>query len=124
MPWLDNIIHRHIDLLRIAEQDHFNQLKNALGINCDAHKEVSASLEEVHARLERIASSGPDEYAIGVLRRELEKIVHEFGRQIHALGIKSESIATAPWKTMPSSRAPRTKRADHAANGPFIQTVT
>ena len=95
LPGLDNIIHRHIDLLRIAEQDHFNQLKNALGINCDAHKEVSASLEEVHARLERIASSGPDEYAIGVLRRELEKIVHEFGRQIHALGIKSESIATA-----------------------------
>jgi hypothetical protein len=32
LPSLDNVVHRHIDMLRIAEQDHFNQLKQAAPI--------------------------------------------------------------------------------------------
>ncbi|HFU74268.1 MAG TPA: hypothetical protein ENK65_01795, partial [Helicobacteraceae bacterium] len=30
LPDLDTVVHRHIDMLRIAEQDHFNQIKNAM----------------------------------------------------------------------------------------------
>lgn len=95
LPGLDNIIHRHIDLLRIAEQDHFNQLKSALGISCDEHKEVAHQLMQVNEYLSRTQSQGVDEYTLGVLHRELDRIVHEFGRQIHSIGAKSELIATS-----------------------------
>ncbi|MDP1784678.1 MAG: hypothetical protein Q8K81_04535, partial [Sulfuricurvum sp.] len=40
LPSLDNVVHRHIDLLRISEQDHFNHLKNAIKASGDEKKEL------------------------------------------------------------------------------------
>jgi hypothetical protein len=48
MPDFDAVIHRHIDMLRIAEQDHFNRLQEALGrikIPEGISEEMTASLQ-------------------------------------------------------------------------------
>ncbi len=94
VPGLDNVIHRHIDLLRIAEQDHFNQLKNLLRQSDDETKEVFGRLGEIHDRLVHIESQGVGERTIGVLHQELGRIVHEFGRQLQTIGAKSEAMVT------------------------------
>jgi len=54
IPDLDTVIHRHIDILRIAEQDHFNKLQLLL-TNMNADKgtgEVEEVLETMNTRLD------------------------------------------------------------------------
>jgi hypothetical protein len=47
---LDKVVHRHIDILRIAEQDHFNKLQ----ANLEGLKE-QVDAESTHAALEKVA---------------------------------------------------------------------
>lgn len=92
LPSLDNVIHRHIDLLRVAEQDHFNQLKNVVRLSCDEQKEVHSQLGELRETVLKIASHQTPDYTISVLQKELDRIVHDFDRHIQTLGVKSETI--------------------------------
>lgn len=92
IPGLDNVVHRHIDLLRIAEQDHFNQLKNVLRLSSDENKEATMRLEQIRDQLSRIESQPSGDQTIKVLHAELGRIVQDFGRQIQTIGAKSESM--------------------------------
>lgn len=93
LPSLDNVIHRHIDLLRVAEQDHFNQLKSVVRVSCDEQKEVHTQLKSVHEFLIKISHHLPD-HTVAVVQKELDRIVGDFSRHIQNLGAKSESIVT------------------------------
>lgn len=92
LPSLDNVVHRHIDLLRVAEQDHFNQLKNVVRLSCDEQKEVHSQLSALRETVLKIASHQTPDYTISVLQKELDRIVHDFDRHIQTLGVKSEAI--------------------------------
>ncbi|MBD3809781.1 MAG: hypothetical protein IE884_04600 [Sulfuricurvum sp.] len=92
LPSLDNVIHRHIDLLRVAEQDHFNKLKNVVRLSCDEQKEVHSQLAELRETVLKIASHQTPDYTISVLQKELDRIVHDFDRHMQTLGAKSETI--------------------------------
>lgn len=94
LPGLDNIVHRHIDLLRIAEQDHFNQLKSISRNSCDEQKEVHIQLKQVLDHIAVLAERQPD-HTISIMQKELDRIVHDFARHLQTLGAKSESIITA-----------------------------
>lgn len=94
LPGLDNIVHRHIDLLRIAEQDHFNQLKTATRSSCDEQKHVQAQLQEIARFLQQTLSKPLPQNTVNIINRELEKIIHDFSRQIQGIGSKSELMVT------------------------------
>ena len=94
LPSLDNVVHRHIDLLRISEQDHFNQLKNAAKISSEDKKAYQEELEEVKTILARLAKSQSMEGIINHLDHEFTRIINEFSRHIQTIGSKSESIVT------------------------------
>jgi len=94
LPSLDNVVHRHIDLLRVAEQDHFNQLKNVARVSCDEQKEVHEQLKNVHNLLIKMSHQLPD-HTITVVQKELDRIIHDFSHHIQMLGAKSESIVTS-----------------------------
>lgn len=94
LPSLDNIVHRHIDLLRISEQDHFNQLKNAAKISSEDKKAYQEELEQVKIILEKLAKSQSIDGVIGHLEHEFGRIIHEFSRHIQTIGSKSEGIVT------------------------------
>ena len=95
LPSLDNVVHRHIDLLRVAEQDHFNQLKNVVRLSCDEQKEVHIQLKEMQDLVVKMSHQHLPEYTINVLQKELDRIVHDFSNHLHILGIKTESIVTS-----------------------------
>jgi hypothetical protein len=95
LPSLDNVVHRHIDLLRVSEQDHFNQLKNASRIGCDEQKEVHTQLKELHDLVLQMSHQHLPDHTIAVLQKELDRIVHDFSHHIQMLGAKSESIVTS-----------------------------
>ena len=94
LPSLDNIVHRHIDLLRISEQDHFNQLKNAAKVSSEDKKEVNEELMHIKLLLEKLQKSQSMESVVGYLENEFSRIIHEFSRHIQTIGSKSESIVT------------------------------
>jgi hypothetical protein len=94
LPSLDNVVHRHIDLLRISEQDHFNQLKNAAKISSEDKKAYQEELEKVRIILEKLAKSQSLEGVIGHLEDEFTRIIQEFSRHIQTIGSKGEGIVT------------------------------
>jgi len=95
LPSLDNVVHRHIDLLRVAEQDHFNQLKSVVRISCDEQKIVHSQLKDLHDLLIKMSHTQLPDHTISVLQRELDRIVNDFSHHIHVLGTKSESIVAS-----------------------------
>lgn len=95
LPSLDNVVHRHIDMLRVAEQDHFLQLKNVAKSSSNEQKEVHVHLKEIHELLQRMSHHQLPDHTITVLQKELDRIVHDFSNHLQMLGAKSETIITS-----------------------------
>lgn len=95
LPSLDNVVHRHIDMLRIAEQDHFNQLKTVSQSSCNEQKELQTQIQKIQELLITLANRQNPERTISVVQNELEKIVYDFSHQLQLLGAKSETIVTS-----------------------------
>lgn len=95
LPSLDNVVHRHIDLLRVAEQDHFNQLKGVVRTSCDEQKALHLQFKDMHELLLQMSHTQLPDHTIHVLQRELDRIVNDFAHHIHTLGTRSESIVTS-----------------------------
>ena len=93
-PSLDNIVHRHIDLLRISEQDHFNQLKNTVKASSEDKKDLHKEMMQIKVILENLQESQSMQSVIGHVEDEFSRIIHEFSRKIQTIGAKSESIVT------------------------------
>ena len=56
---LDTVVHRHIDILRIAEQDHFQKISHMLN-NMNEDKgasEINSTLQNLSVRLEKLEGS-------------------------------------------------------------------
>ncbi|MDP3301065.1 MAG: hypothetical protein Q8S36_03760, partial [Sulfuricurvum sp.] len=95
LPSLDNVVHRHIDLLRISEQDHFNQLKNTVKASLEDKKDLNEEIIHIKVMLEKLQKSQSMESVIGHLESEFSRIIHDFSRNIQTIGAKSESIVTS-----------------------------
>lgn len=95
LPSLDNVVHRHIDLLRVAEQDHFNQLKNIARLTSDEQKEAHSQIQELRDILIQISHHKDPDHTITLLQKEMDRIVHDFSHHLQTLGAKSESIVTS-----------------------------
>lgn len=95
LPGLDNVIHRHIDLLRIAETDHFNQLKSISKNSCEGFQELTETLLSLKKRLETLGHQQISENAVHHFEKEIGRIIAHFEKQIFLLGTKSESMVTS-----------------------------
>lgn len=94
LPSLDNVVHRHIDLLRISEQDHFNQLKIAIKSTNEEKKEHYEELLRIQSSLDKLQKSHSIEGVVGILEHEFPRIIAEFSRHIQTIASKAESIVT------------------------------
>ncbi len=95
LPSLDNVVHRHIDLLRISEQDHFNHLKSAIKGANEEKTEMSNEIISIKNTLEKIHKSHSIDGVIGVMEHEFSRIIDDFARHIQLLSSKSEGIITS-----------------------------
>ena len=98
IPDLDNVVHRHIDMLRIAEQDHFNQLKQALKSLGEAPHEngekALLAIESAVAKLEKVHLEGAAAMTARA-GREFEQLSADLSRRLNLLKSQSESFSTA-----------------------------
>jgi hypothetical protein len=95
LPSLDNVVHRHIDLLRIAEQDHFNHLKNMIQLGSNEQKEMLEHLVAIEPLIAKLNHHQLPDHTIAVVQKELNRIIGDFSHHLQALGSKTESIVTS-----------------------------
>ena len=96
MPDIDAVIHRHIDILRIAEQDHYKHLQKALTTLMESDKSL-------HESIGLLKNSGPAPVISEAKLKEvvlkvdnlLQQVVNDFERQMISLRAQSEGISTA-----------------------------
>lgn len=94
MPSLDNVVHRHIDLLRISEQDHFNQLKLAINASHEDRQMLQSQLQEIQGLISTLAHGEVEQTLVHKLEHDISRIVVEFSHKIQNIGSKSEAIVT------------------------------
>jgi len=54
LPELDNIVHTHIDILRVAEQDHYKKLQDLLNESLDRKLDFTDNMNELKAKLNEL----------------------------------------------------------------------
>ena len=97
MPELDNVVHKHIDILRVAEQDHYNQLKATLNRAVESRGDISGEIEELKVNLESIKNVSHT-IASSITKHTLEQlsgVTKAFENQIIALKSHAESVKTS-----------------------------
>lgn len=97
LPGLDDVVHKHIDMLRVTEQDHYNKtkatLQKALENKYDVGEDI-ASLKENLTGMRAIS----DDIAKAITRHTLEQlsgITKAFENQIVSLKSHTEGVSTA-----------------------------
>ncbi len=97
MPELDNVVHKHIDILRVAEQDHYNQIKSTLSKAVESRGDMSGEIEELKVNLESIKNIS-DTIANSITEQTLQQlsgVTKAFENQIIALKSHAESVRTS-----------------------------
>jgi len=97
MPELDNVVHKHIDILRVAEQEHYNKLKNILDKAVENRNDISEDLEELKSSLFGMKAIS-DDIAKAITKHTLEQlsgVTQAFEKQIVSLKAHSESVRTS-----------------------------
>lgn len=95
-PELDQIMHNHIDILRVAEQDHFNRIKKAFDSanqnRCDIQDEIVEVKKEVLAL--KVHSKDIAEKIVGATIMEFSSTILELQRELNRLKAQSENLST------------------------------
>jgi len=97
LPELDGVVHKHIDLLRIAEQEHFNKitamLQRAMEQKNDFKEEFAEVIQSVH-ELRNLSSKVADAI-VGSTLEQLAGVSKAFENQLLMLKSHAEALNTS-----------------------------
>ena len=97
LPELDNVVHKHIDILRVAEQDHYNQVKYTLEKAIENRCDIAEDIDELKASLHSMQSIS-ETIAQSITKHTLQQlsgITKAFETQIISLKSHTESVSTS-----------------------------
>jgi chromosome segregation ATPase len=97
LPELDGVVHKHIDILRVAEQDHYNQITAILKKAVESRCEMSDDMEELKANIGGMKHMS-DDIAKTITKHTLEQlsgVTKSFENQIISLKSHSEQVRTS-----------------------------
>jgi len=97
MPHLDTVIHEHIDIFRIAEQDHYNKIKIILEKAGSSREEIALDMDKVKASLQGMQNIAED-IAKSITKHTLQQlsgVTKSFEGEIVSLKSHSEGIKTS-----------------------------
>lgn len=98
LPSLDDVFHKHIEILRITEQDHFNKVKNTLQKAVENRDEMVDDLEGLKNSMITISRTVSQEIVNSVSGQLLE-VAKTFEKQLISLKSHTESINTALYES-------------------------
>jgi len=97
LPELDNIVHKHIDILRVSEQDHYNKLSFLLEHAVKSRGDMSEDIDELKESISDIKSVSK-EIANTITKHTLQQlsgITRAFEEQIITLKSHTEGVTTS-----------------------------
>ncbi|MDF1883615.1 hypothetical protein JHD49_06660 [Sulfurimonas sp. SAG-AH-194-C21] len=97
LPELDNVVHKHIDILRVAEQDHYNKLNILLQKGVTSRGNISEDIETLRESLESMKNIS-QEIAKSIVKHtlmQLSGVTKSFESQIIGLKSHTESVTTS-----------------------------
>jgi len=97
LPELDDVVHKHIDILRVAEQDHYNQITTVLKKAVDSRYEISDDIEDVKSSISSMKNLS-DDIASSITKHTLDQlsgVTKSFENQIISLKAHSEGVRTS-----------------------------
>ncbi len=97
LPELDGVVHKHIDILRVAEQDHYNKLTSLLENSVEKRKDVSEDIEELKSSIDSIKTVSK-EIANSITKHTLQQlsgVTKAFEDQIIGLKLHTEGVTTS-----------------------------
>ena len=97
MPKLSSILHEHIDILRVSEQDHYNKIKTILEKAGDSRGEIAEDMDDVKESLKNMQGIA-DSIAQSITKHTLQQlsgVTKSFENEISSLKSHSEGINTS-----------------------------
>ena len=97
LPELDDVVHKHIDILRVAEQDHYNKLTALLQKDAKSRDDIQKYMNELKERLESMKALSND-ISKSITQETLERlngVTKAFESQLLGLKSRTESAATS-----------------------------
>jgi DNA repair exonuclease SbcCD ATPase subunit len=96
LPELDNVVHKHIDILRIAEQDHYNKLKAIVEKSIENQYDFTSDLEKIQHNLDSMKheTEGISQAIVGKTVSKLSQASKEFESELILLRTHTEGLRT------------------------------
>ena len=97
LPELDNVVHKHIDILRVAEQDHYNKLNLLLQKGVTSRGDISQDIDVLKEKLDSMKNIS-NEIATSIVQHTLSQlsgVTKSFESQIIGLKSHTESVTTS-----------------------------
>ena len=101
LPELDNVVHKHIDILRVSEQDHYNQVKAILDKAVESRFDMSEDIDDLKENINNIKTIS-NTIAKDITRDTLEHlsgVTKTFQGQIVSLKSHTEGISTSLYES-------------------------
>lgn len=97
LPELDDIMHSHIDMLRVSELDHFNSIKKAFESVNENRDEIKTEIDDVKKDINEIKNISKDisNSIVENILSELSTVTLEFEKQLHHLRAQTEGVSTS-----------------------------
>jgi len=96
MPELDAVVHKHIDLLRVSEQDHYNKLSDLLAKVAQSRYDIDTEFLEMKESLQSIKgiSENIAQTIVEKTQMKLTTLTKEFESQLVSLKLHAEGVKT------------------------------
>jgi DNA repair exonuclease SbcCD ATPase subunit len=101
LPSLDDVVHKHIDILRIAEQDHFNKVKATLARAVESRGDMAEELDELKESLQNMSSISQN-IANEITKATMEKlsvVTRPYETQVMSLKSHTEGVNTSLYES-------------------------
>ncbi len=101
LPALDDVVHKHIDMLRIAEQDHFNRVKSILDKAVQSRGDISDDIEELKKNLSSMKNIS-DDISKSITKHtisQLTGVTKAFESQLVYLKTHTEGVSTSLYES-------------------------
>ena len=97
LPELDNVIHEHIDIFRVSEQDHYNKIKTTLDKAVESRCDIADDIDKLKENLGSMRAIS-DDIAKAITRHTLQQlsgVTKAFEGEIITLKSHAEGVSTA-----------------------------
>ena len=97
LPKLDDVVHKHIDILRISESDHYNKLQELLKKAVESRFGIADDVHEVQTKLDNLSTLAENisDKIVKETTQQLVNVTKDFEKEILLLKSNAGVIATS-----------------------------